>query len=91
MATEEELKGIILRTKERSISINRVPKEIKEEFVKLASEKFVEDYGFTLKWLLEQAMEYQKVKEFIFTNIIEKISQLEKKGESQNSMKGGNK
>jgi len=75
--------GIVLRD-ERKISISRVPKRTKEIFTNLAEEQFCDDYGLCFKYLLEQALEYQKVKEILF-KLIEK-----KYPEGLEELKGGN-
>lgn len=49
----DEFNEIILREKERSLHISRVPKNIKEEFVKFAEEEFAGDYGMLLRELWE--------------------------------------
>jgi len=48
---KEKFDEVILREKERRISINRIPKQTKEEFVELANSEFCEDYGLTLKYV----------------------------------------
>ena len=53
-----EFEGVVLREKERSLHISRVPKKVKEEFVELAREEFAEDYGMALRELLEKYKEY---------------------------------
>lgn len=57
--------GIILRDKERSLYMNPVDKEVKELFKMIADEGHTSHYGNCLKWLIDQALEYQKVKEII--------------------------
>ena len=68
----EEMEQIVLREKDRRLSISRIPKRTKEEFTKLAEEEFSEDYGMCLKWCLEQAIEYQYMKPLIFNMKLEK-------------------
>jgi len=55
----EELKQ---RLNSISLGISRVPAETKTEFIYLANAKFSGDYGMTLKFILEQALEYQMFK-----------------------------
>jgi len=69
---DEDFKEIVLREKEQSIHISRVPTKIKELFIALSDEEFAKDYGMTLKWCLEQALEYQQMKPLIFNFPIEK-------------------
>lgn len=77
MEEPEKIPDYLLKDKETRLSISRVPKRIKEEFIKLAEEEFEKDYGMCLKWCFEQALEYQSMKPLIF-NI-----QTEKKPASQ--------
>lgn len=58
--------GIIFREKERKLYISRIPKETKELFIKLAEDQFTGDYGMLLKFLLDQALEYQSFKNIFF-------------------------
>jgi len=46
---KEEFDGIVLREKERSLFMGRVPKQIKEEFTQLAREEFCDDFGMAFK------------------------------------------
>ena len=61
--------GVVLIEKERSLHIGRVPVNTKELFVELAKQDFAQNYGMTLKWCLEQALEYQSMKPLIFSLI----------------------
>lgn len=56
---ENDAKTLIRKLKENqgSIFIGRVPPQTKELFEKLAHEEFCDDFGFTLKWLIETAYE----------------------------------
>ena len=57
--------GIVLKDKERSLYLGMVPKYTKDLFLKLSEEEFSSHYGFTLQWLIDQSLEYQKVKQII--------------------------
>ena len=48
---DENIKEAMLREKEKSLRISRIPKRIKENFLKLADKEFEGDYGMTLKYL----------------------------------------
>lgn len=63
----EELEKIQRRLRENSLgmSISRVPKETKLKFQEVAL-AFSEDYGLCLKWILDQAIEYQEFKKVFF-------------------------
>lgn len=50
----EETKTIMLKEKEKSIRISRVPKRIKDSFIAYAEEEFEGDYGMTLKYLWDK-------------------------------------
>ena len=73
MATEEEINNIVLKEKETRLSISRVPKNTKLRFIELAENEFDNDYGQLLKWLLDQAVEYQNMKYAFFENINYKL------------------
>lgn len=68
---KDEIDKIVLLEKERSLHIARVPKSTKELFIGLSKEEFSEDYGMTLKWCLEQALEYQNMKPLLFNMVHE--------------------
>jgi len=42
------------------LSIKRVPLKTKEKFIKLAQEEFADDYGMTLKYLMDRYIDDQK-------------------------------
>jgi len=44
----EEFKEIVLREKEKRLSISRLPPRVKEEFVNYADDEFCSDYGACL-------------------------------------------
>lgn len=44
----EEFDKVVLKEKERRLSISRLPKRVKEEFVEYANEEFCSDYGACL-------------------------------------------
>jgi len=62
---EEKFKEIVLREKERSLWMSRVPKETKDNFIEFANDYFCEDFGMAFQFLFSQALEYQKVKSIL--------------------------
>lgn len=46
---DEKFAEIVLKEKERKISISRLPKQTKEEFVQFASDEFCDDFGMCFK------------------------------------------
>ena len=44
----EEFKEVVLREKEKRLSISRLPPRVKEEFVNYADDEFCSDYGACL-------------------------------------------
>jgi hypothetical protein len=72
MTTKEEMNEIVLREKEKSLHISRLPRELKEQFVKFAEEEFADDFGMCLKFLFDQAMEYQYMKNALFNGYLTK-------------------
>mgnify|MGYP000070604309 CR=1 FL=1 len=57
----KQLKEVL--NKSRQLRISRVPAKTREAFIEIADEHFEGDYGMLLKWLLEEALEYQNMKE----------------------------
>jgi len=69
---------IVLKEKERRLSISRVPKKTKEEFVEFANEEFEEDYGMCLKYVWDNFKLWKIFFENMdmkLNNILEIISQ----------------
>jgi len=74
----EEFKEIVLRDKEKRLSISRVPKKTKEEFVAFANEEFEEDYGMCLKYVWDNFKMWKMLFEnmdYKLNNILDIISQ----------------
>jgi len=82
---------IILREKEKSLHMSRVPKNLKEEFVKLANAEFTGDFGLCFKWCFDQAMEYQYMKSALFNGYLVKDHKKKKKEEHSLTMLSGKK
>ncbi len=79
---------IVLREKERRLSISRVPKKTKEEFIEFANEEFEEDYGMCLKYVWDNFKMWKMFFEnmnYKLDNILEIISH-EKEPESKESI-----
>ena len=72
---QEILEKILSSEKAKKLSISRIPSKTKELFLQVA-EEFEDDYGMCLKWILEQALEYQDMKVTFFENINMKLDQL---------------
>ena len=71
-------KEIVLRDKEKRLSISRVPKKTKEEFVAFANEEFEEDYGMCLKYVWDNFKMWKMLFEnmdYKLNNILDIISQ----------------
>ena len=85
---KEEFEKIVLRNKEMKLSISRIPKKTKEEFVNLAREEFCEDYGMCLKYvwdnfkLFSQFLHNFDIKLNYSIELMEKI-QIEEKPEKK--------
>ncbi len=74
----EELKEIakkVFNNPNSGLSISRLPKKTKEVFINLAEEDFCNDYGMTLKFLLDYYTNNEE--------IIKRIDKLEQKEESK--------
>ena len=55
----EEFSEVVLREKERSLHISRVPKRIKDEFTQYAEDEFTGDFGMCLKEIWDKYKEMQ--------------------------------
>jgi len=67
-----EFKGIVMRS---------VPDNVRENFKRLALEEFDNHYGLTLRAILFDYFEYQKVKEMFFTGQLD-LNSLKSKDEN---------
>ncbi len=67
-----EFDEIVLRERERKLSISRVPKRIKEEFIAFADEEFCEDYGATLHYVWDNF----KLWKIFFENVDMKLDSI---------------
>ena len=63
MPNKEEMQEIVLREKEKSLHISRLPKRTKEEFVKYAKDEFAGDYGLLLRELWEKYKDYSMIQQ----------------------------
>ena len=80
---------IVLREKEKRLSISRVPKHTKEEFIEFANEEFEEDYGMCLKYVWDSFKLWKMFFEnmnYKLDNILEIVSQTEKKPEQKENI-----
>lgn len=82
-------KLIKLREKNDEISlfVNRINPTLKRDFKNLASAEFCDDFGQTLYFLYQQAMEYQSMKAMFFDklqNMENKIDELLEKNTQLN-------
>ncbi len=62
----------LIRRNKPDLSISRVPPKTLKTFKQIAEEEFCGDYGMTLKWLVEYAMNDLK-----YVQIMERIMRLE--------------
>lgn len=75
---EEDMREIVLKEKEKSLHISRVPTKTKEEFVKFAEDDFAGDYGLLLRELWEKYKEYLMIQKTFDTKLNYIIQLLEK-------------
>ena len=73
------------RIRQINLVISRVPKDTKTKFIELANAQFCNDYGQTLKFIFDQAIEYQNMKVIFFENMNMKLDYLNSKTETSNS------
>ena len=72
---QKKVKDIQERVKTHGIVINRVPKNIREEFVEFAEKEFCEDYGMTLKYVWD----HFKLWKMFFENMDFKLDEIREK------------
>jgi hypothetical protein len=68
MSSIEEIKNRIKN--QTGLVMSRVPEPTRSEFIEFANGEFAGDYGLSLKWYVEQAKEYQKVKKVLLNEEI---------------------
>ena len=83
---KEEFDKIVLREKERRLSISRIPKKTKEEFIDFANEEFCEDYGMAFRDIWEDAKLFRKIKDMLLKDKLklklEILNRIEKGGKN---------
>lgn len=62
---DEIKKKIFRHPNATDIHIKRIPKDTVDLFKKFANDKFVGDYGMYLKNILEDSIEYQRIKKIL--------------------------
>ena len=86
MENRKKLDEINRRLSEISLSIKRVPSITKRDFISFANVEFSGDYGLCLKFIFDQAIEYQNMKALFFDklqNMEDKIDSLINKQEQK--------
>ena len=79
----EEFEGVVLREKERKLSISRLPRQTKEEFVKFAEDEFCNDFGMALKAVWDNF----KLWKMFFENVDFKLDYIISRVENQKEEK----
>ena len=72
---QKKVKDIQERVKAKGLVINRVPENIRNEFVAFAEEEFCEDYGMTLKYIWDNF----KLWKLFFENTDFKLDEIREK------------
>jgi len=69
----EKIEKLVSKIKENrnGLFIARIPAKTREEFIALANEEFCDDYGMTLKWLMDGILTKDA------TILLERIERLE--------------
>ena len=80
---EKEFGEIVLKEKERSLYMGTVPKSVKESFIQLANEEFAGNFGLCLKWIYDQTIEYQYMKNALFNGLLQSQDKVESKPETK--------
>jgi hypothetical protein len=66
MENTNRINEITKKLSELSLNISRVPSKTKKDFIGLANAEFAGDYGLCLKYVFDQALEYQYMKALFF-------------------------
>jgi len=69
----DPLERTMLKEKEERLSMSRVPKKTKELFLDIANEDYSGDYGMLLVKILNDSIEYDKLKKMFFDNKIKLV------------------
>ena len=77
----EEVKKVMLKEKENSLRMSRVPSRIRENFINLAEQEFAGDYGMAFKYLWDKYEEYI----YLYQNIDTKLDHIIMMAKSQNT------
>ncbi len=87
MIDREEFQKIVFKNKEAGLSISRLPKKTKEEFIKFAREEFADDYGMCFHAIFEKFKETINIQETFDIKLNYIISMLESSGKSEHEEK----
>ena len=76
---DEKFEQVVLRDKEKRLTISRIPKQIKEEFIEFADAEFCEDYGMCFREVWTQYKFWRMLYENLDYKMSHIISLLESK------------
>ncbi len=88
MENEENFRKFIEKMKPM-MTISRLPVEVMEEFKKMAKERFNDDYGITLTWILKELERLKDIESIsntfgsMITELEERVKKLESKPEEE--------
>lgn len=82
---KETMPDYLLKDRERRLSISRVPKSTKEEFIKFSESEFEGDYGMTLKTIWDKYKESKLIYDDLKMQISYLIHLVENQNNSNNS------
>lgn len=54
----EEVKKVMMKEKEKSLRISRIPQRIRDNFMQFANDEFEGDYGMALKFIWDKYEEF---------------------------------
>lgn len=78
----EETTDYLKKMKTTGLVMSSVPKDTREKFVKLSEDLFADNYGACLKWCLDNAIEYELIKQKYLNDIDIKLDSILKSIES---------
>jgi len=72
---DKKFEEIVLREKEKSLHISRIPRQTKEEIIEFANKEFCEDYGMAIKYIWDNF----KIWKVFFENMDYKLDEIIRK------------
>lgn len=72
----QEFKEFNKELRSKGLVISRIPSQVRDDFVQMANSDFCGDYGLLLKFIWDQAKEYQYMKATMFGDVDIKLNHI---------------